>query len=69
MNGKLKTAGGLAAVLGMLAGGFQVWGFLERWAQQRADQASWRTEVEARLCELEGGRWWRGECERPESPR
>jgi hypothetical protein len=60
----------VTTVLGILGGlvtlGTQVDSYI---IERRQKVAQVRFEEEVRFCELDGGRWWRGECVWPEGPR
>lgn len=64
---------GIVAALGIVIGGFQLWGYVQAQAdrakarvtaevERAKDRAAWEHQVDERLCKLEGGRMWRGEC-------
>ena len=59
--------GAIGGVLGLLTGGLKVWEFMSAQVtetfERRVAEAQWRHEVEERLCGLEGGRYYKGECE------
>lgn len=70
--------GGLVAAFPVLWAAVQLYGWsqarLEAWVDRRVAAAfvelerevnALRSEVAMELCAQRGGRWWRGDCERP----
>lgn len=60
---------GAAGVLALVIGGFQLWGYVQAQADRakarieaEVTRAAWANRVEERLCKLEGGRMFRGDC-------
>lgn len=58
------TIGSVGAVLALVIGIFQVRGYLREDMDRRILEAQWHKDMEARVCKLEGGEVWRGECRR-----
>jgi len=63
VNGKAKALGAAGGVAALLMAGIEIWDRIEakRIAHVAADNRS-AFECEVRLCEAQGGRWWRGDC-------
>lgn len=60
---KVTTAGiTLPVLIGLLTAALQAWT-----ASQRARENHEAFEREVAACERSGGRWYRGDCERPEA--
>jgi hypothetical protein len=52
----------LGMLIGVVVGGFEVWDHLRAEMDRTRAAAVWRLSIEERICSLEGGRIWRGDC-------